>query len=107
MKKLPITPKSRLVSAIRRQWAWSRERAKYLKEFNGICPHCLMPKKKCEVEVHHLKNISWDVIIDLIRELVLNAECEVVCRDCHKNLTKEQNASRAKAKASQKKQHIH
>jgi predicted HNH restriction endonuclease len=85
MKK-PITPRSRIVSAIRNLWLRSRERAAVLKRDGYTCQVCMRKQSKktgVKVQVHHRDGIDWQGIAELIRERVLNPEQITLCEECH------------------------
>ena len=84
-KKLPYTPKSKITSAIRKIWLYSRERSAALKR-DKVCQSCGSDKA---LHVHHIKPIgkkAWKEIEDLIRKhiLVNPKKLTVLCRRCHK-----------------------
>jgi hypothetical protein len=88
--KKPITPKSRIRSAIRKLFMTSRERAAVLKAANYSCECCGVKKsvakgKEVKVEVHHRSGIdNWRTIIESVQAQVLNADdMEVLCEGCH------------------------
>lgn len=89
-KKLPNTPRSRITSAIRRLWLYSRERAAALKRAKNCCESCgkLSITRKggtVKLEVHHMDGIEWDKIIEYIQRHVLvdPSKLEVLCHECH------------------------
>ena len=82
-RKKPITPKSRIVSVLRRLWMFSRERNERLKIDKRTCWTC---KGKEHPEVHHIDPVKMDRIIKVIREelLVGPEKLMTVCRECHR-----------------------
>ena len=89
MKKLPNTPRSRIKNALRRLWLQSRERAKALKDAEYRCIDCGVKQSSAKgsvvkLEVHHDPPISWDGVVDLIIERLLNVNQYPLCKDCHK-----------------------
>ena len=93
-KKLPITPRSQIRSAIRQLWLRSRERAQALKAQGYCCQSCGVKQSKAKgkeqaVEVHHKQGIgNWDAVIDTIYKQILCSPTtlEVLCPDCHKDI---------------------
>jgi 5-methylcytosine-specific restriction endonuclease McrA len=90
-KKLPYTPKSQIVSALRKMWLWSRERGAAIKREENKCQCCgkkgsVAKGKEIKIEVHHLDSINWDELIKYIRKhLLVNPDrLEVLCKKCHK-----------------------
>lgn len=95
-KKLPYTPASRISHYVRLCWLRSRERAKVLKDGKYTCCQCHRKQSRAKgnelkVEVHHKKRINWKKIVEYIRKEVLDRPQEILCVDCHKTETKEQN----------------
>ena len=89
--KEPITPKSQIVSQLRRLWMSSRERSAAMKSTGYCCDACGVKQSKkkgavVKLEVHHLDGVlNWDKIVELIREQLL---CDVtklqpLCKECH------------------------
>jgi hypothetical protein len=92
MKKLPITPKSRIVSALRRLSMYSRELNLFKKE-HKTCAECGCSGK---MEIHHLRRPNWDKIVQIIREELLDSNhLQALCSTHH--------AAHTKAQKSQKK----
>lgn len=87
-KKLEYTPRSRIVSLLRRLSLWSRERQKLVREFNGVCNVCGCSKRKNQIEVHHIRQPNWNLLIELIRKELLEINnLTVLCKECHKKET--------------------
>ena len=91
MVKKPITPRSQIISAIRRLWLRSRERAEVCKRQKYTCQHCGAKQSKAKgrevkIEVHHMDGIDWKGIAEIIRGRVLSRpeRLEVLCKPCHK-----------------------
>lgn len=92
------TPKTRIVAALRKLWLWSNERNAALKHYNRECNICGVHESKAKgqevkIQVHHKDGIlNWDTIVKAIREqlLVDVTKLEVLCKDCHDRVTKEQ-----------------
>lgn len=87
-KKQPNTPRSKVRAALRQLWLRSRERAAALKKTGYCCERCNVKQSKAKgreqkIEVHHVNEIDWDGVIDLIVERLLAGELEVLCPDCH------------------------
>ena len=99
-KKQPNTPRSRVKHYLRLLWLRSRERAKALKDADYTCKcgrkQSRAKGKEVYVEVHHLKEIDWEALIDLVFERLLNPEKEVLCKECHAKETKKQAKKRSK-----------
>lgn len=92
MAKLPITPKSQIVSALRLVWLRSRERAAAIKRDLNTCQVCgkkasVSKGKEVRTEVHHLQpgDINWDRIINVVRsELLCNPKGLItLCKEHH------------------------
>ena len=94
-RKTPLTetPKGRIVSAIRRLWMQSPERAAALKRTGYRCAGCGAKQSAAKdhelsLEVHHNMPIGpdhWDEMVDLIRKYVLVRPdfLTPLCPDCH------------------------
>jgi hypothetical protein len=89
----PITPRSRIVSALRRLWLTSRERHAALKREDYCCERCgrkqsVAKGRELKLEVHHRDGIpDWDALEDLVRRRLLPPpdRLEVLCKECHTN----------------------
>lgn len=91
MKKLSNTPKSRIRSVLRQLWLRSRERAAAIKRDKYTCQRCGAKQSRAKgqevyVEVHHVKGIDWEGVIDIIQDRILRPpeELETLCVECHK-----------------------
>ena len=89
-KRLPYTPNGQIVSALRRVWMRSRERAAALKRDGYTCQCCGKKQSKAkgkevDVVVHHLDGINWTGKAEEIRRDVLQtpARLQTLCVDCH------------------------
>ena len=93
-RKSDITPRSRIIQALRMLSLRSRERAKALKDANNTCTQCGRKKstakgKECKVQAHHKNPIAeregWNICVDAIRKYVLvpSTEWECLCKECH------------------------
>jgi len=90
-KKKPITPRSRIRSALRQLFLRSRERAEAIKRDHYSCQICGAKQSRAKgkevfVEVHHTGEISnWDKVIDSIYSQILCRPEDLVtlCKDCH------------------------
>ena len=96
-KRKPTTPRSRVKNALRQVWLRSRERAAALKRTGYCCERCgvkqtMAKGKEVRMEVHHRYGIDWDGVVDIIfaRVLVPPEQLQVLCKDCHKQLHKEE-----------------
>ena len=94
-RKKPNTPRSRVKAALRLLWMRSRERAKCLKDAGYKCTDCGIKQstakgREVKIEVHHLTEIEWKELIDLIFEMLLNAPQTPLCKPCHKIETERQ-----------------
>ncbi len=92
-KKLPYTPNSKIYSALRRIFLYSREHQAILKESNRTCSSCgskasVAKGKECKVEVHHKSGINnWNKMVELIRKELLNKnDFVVLCKECHNKI---------------------
>jgi len=90
-KKLPTTPKGRIISALRMLFLRSRERAAVLKRDNSTCWTCKKKASKAKgrevkVEVHHIDPVIFDKLVEYIRfELLVPPDDMVtLCCECHK-----------------------
>ena len=95
MKKKPNTPRSKVKAALRQLWMRSRERAAALKSTGYRCSECDIKQSAAKgrvvkLEVHHLTEIQWKELIDLIFEMLLNAPQTPLCVPCHKAETERQ-----------------
>ncbi len=84
------TPTSQIVSALRRLWLRSRERAYAIKRDNYTCQKCGRKQSRAKgrevyVEVHHLDGVQWEELIQLVRDrlLVSPDRLQTLCSDCH------------------------
>jgi predicted HNH restriction endonuclease len=93
-KRVPYTPRSQIVSAIRKVWLRSRERAQTIKQTGGRCCLCDVKQssakgKEMKLAVHHAKHRpDWDRVIAVIREEVLQTPEDLwpLCPCCHDEL---------------------
>ena len=94
-KKLPITPNSQIVSALRLVWLRSRERAAAIKRDGNTCQVCgkkgsVAKGKGVKTECHHTQegDINWDRILRVIRaELLCDPKGLItLCKECHKEV---------------------
>jgi 5-methylcytosine-specific restriction endonuclease McrA len=91
MKRNPErTPNSQIVSALRRLWLRSRERATAIKRDHYTCQHCGQKQSRAQgrelsVAVHHLDGVDWDGLVDLIRDRLLQTpdRLQTLCSECH------------------------
>ena len=86
MRKKPITPKSKIIAALRRYiWLYSRERSERLKIDKRKCWNCGTSKN---LHVHHIDPCDFDKIIKIIRKqlLVSPKKLATYCKDCHKQV---------------------
>ena len=98
-RKKPVTPRSRVKAALRRLWLTSRERAKALKDAQYRCTECdvkqsMAKGREVKLEVHHLSEIEWKELIDLVFERLLNVHQTPLCKPCHKIETEKQKEKR-------------
>lgn len=96
-KRLPYTPRSKVKAALRTLSLRSRERAAALKREKYCCQRCSKKQSKAKgrevvIEVHHLKGVKWEKMIDLIyEELLCDPKfLEVLCFCCHNEKHKEE-----------------
>lgn len=90
----PITPKSRIKSAIRRVFLHSRERAAALKASNYCCAKCGIKQssakgRQVKLEVHHEPPIDWNGVVDLVYDRLLATPMIALCKECHKKIHKQ------------------
>jgi len=102
-KKQPNTPRSRVKAALRQLWLRSRERAKALKDADYRCTECdvkqsMAKGRVVKLEVHHLTEIQWQELIDMVFDRLLNVPQVPLCKPCHKIET----AKQAEAKKTKK-----
>ena len=97
-KKLPTTPKSRIVSTLRVLWLRSRERAAVIRRDGNTCQECGVKGSKrkgheVKIEVHHLNGVSWPKMVEYIQRhlLVSPDDMQCLCKECHKKISEEQN----------------
>ena len=93
-KRSLSTPRSQVRVALRRLSLRSRERAACLKRDYYTCQNCGKKQSKAKgrevnVQVHHKKGIQWDVLIDIVYEMLLchPDDMQTLCDDCHKEIT--------------------
>jgi 5-methylcytosine-specific restriction endonuclease McrA len=91
IKKRPVTPSSKIRSALRRLWLYSPERRSALRRDRYTCQACGAKQSKAKgrevkVEVHHREGVTnWPHLIDTIRSGLLCApeQLETLCAECH------------------------
>jgi len=88
------TPRNRIVGELRRLFVKSVERSEALKRDNYTCCICKRKQSKKKgfelaIHVHHINEIDWDNIIDLIQDRLLcdSDMLQTLCIDCHKEIT--------------------
>lgn len=90
-KKSEWTPRSRIRSAIRKVWLFSRERHAAISRDRYTCCDCHRKASKAKgkeffVEVHHRDGVqNWEKLIDAFYEFVLCHPDLLVtlCKECH------------------------
>ena len=89
-RRLPTTPKSQIKNALRQIWLRSRERAAALKRDNYSCQICgkkqsVAKGREVKVHVHHINEIDWDGVVELIIDRLLPdpSELKTYCKECH------------------------
>jgi 5-methylcytosine-specific restriction endonuclease McrA len=100
-KKLPHTPKGRIVAALRQVWLRSRERAAAIKRDQGCCRSCGVKQSKAKgreqkIVVHHKNGVNNMIeILELVyRELLCHPdELEVLCPECHDEEHKKEDSN--------------
>ena len=102
-KKLPYTPASRIASWIRRGWTRSRESAKCRKDAGYTCSQCGRKQSKAKgkelsVQVHHIEEINWEPVVEVVRREVLDKPQICLCKECHAIETAKQVEERKIAK---------
>ena len=98
-KKSKSTPRGRVKSALRQLWLRSRERAKALKDAGYKCTECNVKQsmakgREVRLEVHHVTEIDWKELIDLVYERLLSVPQVPLCKDCHKKETERQRSEK-------------
>jgi predicted HNH restriction endonuclease len=98
----PVTPLSRIRSALRTVWLRSRERAQAVKDQKNTCQECgrkgsVAKGREVKIEVHHIDRVDWDGILRLVRDQLLQdpSRLRCLCKECHKK-THEREAAREK-----------
>ena len=101
-KRLDFTPKSKIVSMLRRMFMYSRERGFAAKRDRQRCVEC--GSKLGGVYVHHIHNVDWESIIGAIRQSLLCSpdKLKCLCKECHKK-THENDEHVFKSKGEKKK----
>ena len=93
-----VTPDRIIRSALRAIWLRSAERNAALKRTGYCCSGCGVKRstrkgQEQKVEVHHLDEINWEGLIEIVRERMLQTPDRLVplCPDCHKEVHREQD----------------
>lgn len=89
-RRKPVTPSSQIRAALRQLWLRSRERGEAVKRQHNTC-RCgrkgsVAQGREVKIEVHHIKGIRWDNLIQLIRDQLLQTPDDYICLcdKCHK-----------------------
>ena len=90
-KKSERTTHSRIKSALRQLFLWSRERNAAVKRDKNSCQKCGAKNSRAKgkevyVEVHHADGIcNWDELYEAIYKNLLchPDKLECLCKDCH------------------------
>jgi hypothetical protein len=90
-KRLDYTPKSQIISALRRLFLRSRERSFAIKRDKYTCRRCGAKQSKAaghevSVEVHHTCGVTnWNEIESTIRMYLLTdpEDLRTLCKACH------------------------
>ncbi len=84
------TPRGKVKEALRRLSLRSRERNAALRRDHYTCQICGTKKsvakgREVQVEVHHIKGVQWEVLIDIVYEMLLchPADLVTMCKSCH------------------------
>jgi predicted HNH restriction endonuclease len=92
-RQRPETTATQIRSALRRLWLRSRERAAALKAADYRCAQCGVKQSRAKgrrvrVDVHHIKRVDWEGLIELVRDrlLVPPKELRALCQKCHKEI---------------------
>lgn len=116
MKNKPLFNKSRLRSAIRREWLYSELRKLTLaraRKSRGVysCEKCSKLVGPKEIEVNHKQQctpenglntgVDWGIFIDRLLYCTLD-QVEAICSECHKQVTDVERSERAEKKAKSK-----
>jgi predicted HNH restriction endonuclease len=95
VKKNPeVTPRSRIVNALRMLFLRSRERAAVVKRDHNTCQHCgrkgsVAKGHEVKIQVHHLDGITnWDEAVEGVYKNILCSpdRMECICKECHKEI---------------------
>lgn len=93
-KRSESTPRGKVKEALRRLSLRSRERNAALRRDHYTCQICGAKKsvakgREVQVEVHHTKGVQWDVLIDIVYEMLLCHPDDLVtmCKSCHEKET--------------------
>ena len=93
-KRSESTPRSKVREALRRLSLRSRERNAALRRDKYTCQHCGSKQSKAKgrevaVEVHHKNGVLWDVLIDIVYEMLLCHPDDLItlCKSCHQRET--------------------
>lgn len=89
--KKPVPIKTRVRSALRAVWLRSPQRAAALKRDGYCCQSCGVKQstakgREVKVVVHHVEEIDWEGVCDLVIERVLQdpSRLTTLCVACHK-----------------------
>jgi 5-methylcytosine-specific restriction endonuclease McrA len=89
-KDMTRTPRSRVKNAIRQLSLRSREAGYARKVQKNTCQRCGVKGtsakgREVKTQMHHVKGIDWEGVVDLIFERVLQRpdDYECLCKDCH------------------------
>ena len=94
-RKKPVPVKTRVRAALRQLWLRSPQRAEAIRRDGYTCQHCgarQSAAKGAEVKVvvHHIDEIDWDGVCELVIERVLQdpSRLTTLCVGCHKAVHK-------------------
>ncbi len=95
-KRSESTPRGKVKEALRRLSLRSRERNAALRRDKYTCQLCGKKKsvakgREVQVEVHHTRGVQWEVLIDIVYEMLLCHPDDLVtmCKKCHDEKTEE------------------
>lgn len=89
-RKAEGTPRGKVRAAFRQLFLRSRERLAALKAAKYGCERCGAKQSRAEgkevsIEIHHLKPVNWEPLIDAVYETLLCDPSSMValCKSCH------------------------
>lgn len=114
-KRKPTPTETRIISALRKVWRWSKERrqVKEAARFGEAyrCSVCLRLHEKIEIDHLHslhglvtrtgnMSDSNWQVYIE--KMFCPASDLRAVCRSCHRSITAEQRKAASSKKPKKK-----